>query len=234
MKRHIPHLILFIVVMFLGISKSNAQTISEESKLELVNLYNQSQQYLSEGNYDKAIELKTQMYNKAKNLGDLKTMAGLAAYEIAQIHSVVRNDLNNYIFWLKRSDECDFPTASGLLGDAYLNLDGQNVVQQDFHKAKYYYEKSDEGRCLWIIATMYSPSGEFGRNDSEWLKYTNRAVEKGDPDAQFMLGLCYYYGKYYGGKIVNKDYYKGVELIKKAAQQNYIKAIKFLEEQNIH
>lgn len=232
MNRHVPHLILFIVVMFLGISKSKAQTISEESKQELVNLYNQSQQYLSEGNYDRAIDLKTQMYNKAKNLGELKIMAGLAAYEIAQIQSAVYNDLNHYIIWLKRSDECNFSTASGRLGDAYLT--GQDGVQQDFQKAKYYYEKSDEGRCLWIIATMYSPTGEFGRNDSEWLKYTRRAVEKGDPDAQFLLGLCYYSGKYYDSKVVNKDYTKGVDLIKKAAQQNHIKAIKFLEEQNIH
>lgn len=227
MKRHILHLIIFIVAMFLGISKSNAQTKSEESKLELVNLYNQSQQYLSEGNYDKAIELKTQMYHKAKNLGDLKIMAGHAAYEIAQIHLAVRNDLNNYIIWLKKSDECDFSTASGRLGDAYLT--GQDGVQQDFQKAKYYYDKSDEGRCLWIIATMYSPNGEFGRNDSEWLKYTIKAVEKGDSDAQFILGLFYL-----DGRIVNKDYAKGVDLIKKAAKQNHIKAIKFLEEQNIH
>lgn len=227
MKRHITYLILFIAVIFLGISKSNAQTISEESKLELASLYNQSQECLSAGNYDKAIELKTQMYNKVKGLGDLKIMGGMAAYEIAQIYYMARKDLNNYIIWLQRSDECDFSTASGLLGDAYLT--GQDGVQQDFLKAKYYYEKSDEGRCLWIIATMYSPNGEFGRNDSEWFKYTIKAVEKGDPDAQFILGLFYL-----DGRIVNKDYAKGVDLIKKAAKQNHIKAIKFLEEQNIH
>lgn len=233
MNYNISYIILLLLVLFFGIPKSSAQTISEESKMELVNLYNQSQQFLKDGNYDKAIEVKTQMYNKAKNLEALKKlMAGMPAYEIAQIYSVVRNDLTNYIIWLKRADECDFPFASGLLGDAYLT--GNDGVQQDFQKAKYYYEKSDEGRCLWIIATMYSPTGEFGRNDSEWLKYTRRAVEKGDPDAQFILGLCYYSGRYYGGKIVNKDYTKGVDLIKKAAQQNHIKAIKFLEEQNIH
>ncbi|MBD5188853.1 MAG: sel1 repeat family protein [Bacteroidales bacterium] len=232
MKRHIPQLIIFIIVMFLGIPKSNAQTISEESKLELVNLYNQSQQYLSEGNYDKAIELKTQMYNKAKGLQGLEIMSGMPAFEIAHIYSVVRNDLDNYILWLKRAVECNFPGASGRLGDAYLT--GEDGVKQDFQKAKYYYEKSDEGRCLWIIATMYGPDGELGRNDSEWWKYANKATEKGDPNAQFALGICYLSGKYYGEKIVNKDYNKGVELIKKAAQQNYIKAIKFLEEQNIH
>jgi len=232
MNYNISHIILLLFVLFFGIPRSNAKTISEESRQELVNIYNQSQQFLSEGNYDKAIELKTQMYNKTKNLEDLKIMAGMSAYEIAQIYSVVRKDLPNYIIWLKRADECDFSHASGLLGDAYLT--GNDGVQQDFHKAKYYYEKSDEGRCLWIIATMYSPTGEFGRNDSEWLKYTRRAVEKGDPDAQFLLGLCYYSGKYYDGKVVNKDYTKGVDLIKKAAQQNHIKAIKFLEGQNIH
>ena len=232
MKYHILYIILIFVISFLGIQKSNAQTKSEESKLELVNLYNQSQEYLSQGNYDKAIDLKTQMYNKTKNLGDLKIMAGLAAYEIAHIHSAVHDDLNNYIIWLKKSDECDYSPATGRLGDAYLS--GQDGVKQDFQKAKYYYEKSDEGRCLWIIATMYSPTGELGRNDTEWLKYASKAVDKGDPNAQFMMGLCYYFVKYYDSKIVNKDYSKGVNLIKKAAQQNHIKALRFLEEQNIH
>lgn len=227
MKYVISYLIFSLVVLFFGIPKSSAQTISEGSKLELVNLYNQSQECLSDGNYDKAIELKTQMYNKAKGLGDLKIMGGMAAYEIAQIYSMARKDLNNYILWLKRADECDFTHASGLLGDAYLT--GKDGVQQDFQKAKYYYEKSDEGRCLWIIATMYSPNGELGRNDSEWLRYASRAVEKNDADAQFILGLFYL-----DGKIVNKDYNKGVTLIKKAARQNHIKAIRFLEEQNIH
>ena len=227
MKYVISYLIFSLVVLFFGIPKSSAQTISEESKLELINLYNQSQTCLSDGNYDKAIELKTQMYNKAKGLGDLKIMGGIAAYDIAEIYYMARKNLNNYILWLKRADECDFTPASGLLGDAYLT--GKDGVQQDFKKAKYYYEKSDEGRCLWIIATMYSPDGELGRNDSEFLRYASRAVEKNDADAQFILGLFYL-----DGKIVNKDYNKGVTLIKKAAQQNYIKAIRFLEEQNIH
>ena len=87
MKHIISYLTLVVVVLFSGFQESNAQTISEESKLELVNLYNQSQECLSEGNYDKAINLKTQMFNKAKGLGDLKIMGGMAAYEIAQIYS---------------------------------------------------------------------------------------------------------------------------------------------------
>lgn len=227
MKQVTSYLILSLLVLFFGIPKSIAQTVSEESKLELVNLYNQSQECLSEGNYDKAIDLKTQMYDKAKNFDGLKIMAGLSAYEIAQIYSIVRKDLNNYIFWLKKADACDFSTASGLLGDAYLT--GQDGVEQDYQKAKYYYEKSDEGRCLWIIATMYSPNGELGRNDAEWLKYASKAVDKGDPDAQYILGRCYL-----DGNIVNKDSNKGIALIKNAAQQNHIKAIRFLEEQNIH
>lgn len=136
MKHIISYLTLVIVVLFSGFQESNAQTISEESKLELVNLYNQSQECLSEGNYDKAIDLKTQMFNKAKELGDLKIMGGMAAYEIAQIYSMAKKDLNNYILWLKRADECDFTHASGLLGDAYLT--GKDGVQQDFQKAKYY------------------------------------------------------------------------------------------------
>lgn len=227
MKQVTSYLILSLVVLFFGIPKSIAQTVSEESKLELVNFYNQSQEYLSEGNYDKAIDLKTQMYDKAKNFDGLKIMAGLSAYEIAQIYSIVRKDLNNYIFWLKKADACDFSTASGRLGDAYLT--GQDGVEQDYQKAKYYYEKSDEGRCLWIIATMYSPNGDLGRNDAEWLKYASKAVDKGDPDAQYILGRCYL-----DGNIVNKDSNKGIALIKKAAQQNHIKAIRFLENQNIH
>lgn len=219
-------LILFAITILVCSMMNNvkAQNISETTKLELMNLYNQSQEYLSKGNYDKAIELKSQAYYKSK---DLEILAGMCAYEIAQIYSLVKQDLNKYIYWLEKSEQCNFPGASGRLGDAYLT--GQDGVPQNFQKAKYYYEKSDEGRCKWILATMYSEKGELGKNDAEWLKYTNQAVEKGDPDAQFWLGLYYL-----DGRIVRKDPNKGLELIKKAAQQNNIKAIRFLEENNIH
>lgn len=223
----ISSLMLIIVLLFFGSLISNAQNISNGEKIELMNLYNQSQDFLSKGDYNNAIKLKVQIYDSTRNTNDLRIMGGMCAYEIAQIYSIIYNDLNNYIRWLQKADECDFRTASGCLGDAYLT--GNDGVTQDFQKAKYYYEKSNEGRCLWIIATMYSPNGELGKNDEEWLNYTFRAVEKDDPDAQFMLGLCYL-----NGKIVHKDYNQGVSLIKKAAQQNHIKAIRFLEEQNTH
>ena len=225
--KQIRLILLAIIILVCSINNVKAQNLSEETKLELMNLYNQSQEFLSKGDYDKAIELKTQVYNKTQNLGDLKIMGGMSAFDIAQIYSTVRNDLKNYIFWLERAEQCDFPGASGRLGDAYLT--GQDGVLQNFQKAKYYYEKANEGRCKWILATMYGENGELGRNDTEWLKYTNQAVEKDDPNAQFWLGLYYL-----DGKIVRKDLNKGLELIKKAAQQNHIKAIRFLEENNIH
>lgn len=219
---------LLFCLVAVSLFMSSPSIKAQSSQDEIINLFNQSQDYLSKGNYEKAIELKKQLYNKTKG-SELAIIGGHCAYDLAQIYSLMYKDLNNYIYWLQRAEECDFPGASGLLGDAYLT--GQYGVSQDFQKAKYYYEKSDEGRCLWILATMYSPNGEFGRNDSEWLKYASRAVEKGDPDAQFMLGLCYYYGNYNDN--IKKDINKGVELLKKAAQQNHIKAIRFLEEQNI-
>ena len=196
------------------------------SKNEIINLYNQSQDLLSKGNFDEALKLKSEAYYKSKELPELNIIGGLCAFDIAQMESDIYKDLKSYINWLERADECEFPGAAGLLGDAYLT--GQDGVPQDFQKAKFYYEKSDEGRCLWILATMYGPNGELGRNDSEWLKYTSKAVEKGDADAQFMLGLCYL-----DGKFVSKNNNKGVELIKMAAQQNHIKAIRFLESENI-
>lgn len=214
-------LCLIAFLFFMSSSLVKAQASSDE----IASLFNQSQDYLSKGNYEKAIELKKQLYNKTKG-SDLAIIGGHCAYDLAQIYSRVYNNLENYIYWLQKADECEIPRASGLLGDAYLT--GQDGVPQDFQKAKYYYEKSDEGRCLWILATMYSPNGEFGKNDSEWLKYATKAVEKGDADAQFILGLCYL-----DGRIVSKNQNKGIELIKKAAQQNHIKAIRFLEEQNI-
>lgn len=217
-------LMLFSLVFEPSICK--AQAVTEQVKAELVNLYNKSQEELSEGRFARAIELKTTLYNKAKESEGIKIMAGLAAFELAQFYSTVENNLNKYIDWLRKADQYDFPAASGRLGDAYLS--GEDGVERDFQKAKYYYDKSNEGRCKWIIATMYSENGELGRNDSEFLRYANMAVEKNDPDAQFVLGLFYL-----DGNLVKKDYNTGLELIKKSAQQNNIKAIKFLEEFNI-
>lgn len=218
--------IITLLLCFVGILESNSQNLSEENKSEIINLYNQSQDYLYKGNYEKAIDLKCQMYNKAISLDAVSIFGGMSAFELAQIYSTVYNDLNKYVYWLEKSDQCRFSTASGRLGDAYLTGDG---VKPDYQKAKYYYDRCDEGRCKWIIATMYSENGELGKNDTEWLKYTKQAVEKEDPDAQFRLGLCYL-----EGHLVKKDISIGVDLIRKAAIQNHIKAIKFLETQKHH
>lgn len=220
--------IITFVLCVVGILESNPQNLSEENKSEIVNLYNQSQDYLSKGNYEKAIELKSQMYNKAIGLDAVskKIFGGMSAFELAQIYSTVYNDLNKYIYWLEKSDQCGFSTASGRLGDAYLS--GQDGVRPDYQKAKYYYDKCDEGRCKWIIATMYSENGELGRDDNKFLEYALLAVDKDDPDAQFIIGLFYL-----DGRMVKQDTNKGLTLIKKAAQQNHIKAIRFLESENI-
>lgn len=226
MRNYKYSILIILIVLLINPSIGMSQVVSEQVKNELANLYNKSQEELSEGRFVRAIELKTSLYNMAKESDDTKIMAGIAAFELAQYYSTVENNLNKYIDWLRKSDQCDFPVASGRLGDAYLS--GKDGVERDYHKAKYYYDKSNEGRCKWIIATMYSENGELGRNDSEFLRYANMAVEKKDPDAEFVLGLFYL-----DGNIVKKDYNKGVELIKKSAQQNNIKAIKFLEEFNI-
>ena len=225
---NLKYIIISIIIGLFFPLISFSQNLSDDKKKELITLYNQSQDYLGQGNYDKAIELKKELFNNSKNLDPTskKLFGGLSAYDLAQIYSTIKNDLHQYIYWLNQAELCDFPGAAGLLGDAYLT--GKYGVSQDFQKAKYYYEKSDEGRCKWNLATMYSKDGEFGRNDREWLKYTNQAVEKNDPDAQFVLGICYL-----SGEIVNKDIDKGINLIKAAAQQNHIKAIKFIEEYNI-
>lgn len=221
-------LIITFILCFVCILKSSPQNLSEENKSEIINLYNQSQDYLAKGNYEKAIELKSQLYNKAISLDAVskKIFGGMSAFELAQIYSTVYNDMNKYIIWLEKSDQCGFSTASGRLGDAYLS--GQDGVSPDYQKAKYYYDRCDEGRCKWIIATMYSENGELGRNDDKFLDYSLLAVDKDDPDAQFIIGLFYL-----EGRMVKKDTNKGLTLIKKVAQQNHIKAIRFLETENI-
>ena len=222
-KLHCKSYLVLLLSMFLMCALiGSAQTNPSDIKSEIVNLYNKSQEDLSEGRFESAIKLKSSVYVKSKDLEGLKLIGGLCAIEIALYYSSVHKDLNKYIEWLIKSDECGYPEASGRLGDAYLT--GQNGVPQDYNKAKYYYDKSNDGRCKWIIATMYGENGELGRNDSEWLKYTKMAVQKGEPNAQFYLGLYYIYGK-----IVPKDINNGIELIKKAAEQNYINALRFLE-----
>lgn len=228
MRVYINNSLFFFVILLqiYGSISLNAQTQSKISTDQLADLYNQSQNYLSKGNFEVAEFLKLKVYNESKDFDDINIFAAQCAFEIAQIRSTVYNDLDGYIKWLKNSDICNPIFAAGRLGDAYMT--GTDGVEKNYYKAKYYYDRANDSRSNWIIATMYSENGELGQNDSQYLKYANRAVEKGSPQAQFYLGLEYYYGN-----LVNRDRAKGLYLIKKAAEQNFIKAIRFLESENI-
>lgn len=157
---------VLVFILLTLVHNTNAQTTDfTQPTAELINTYNDSQKILSKGDFEKAIEYKTIVYNQSKDK-EYKILGALCAYEIAKIYATAYSDYIKYIYWLKKADGCEFPYANGLLGDLYLT--GASGVEQDFYKAKCYYEKSEEGRCKWILATMFGPDGELGANGVEF------------------------------------------------------------------
>ena len=213
-------LLIFITISVLFSNYSLAQT-KKIDETQLMNIFNESQDCLSKGQYEKAIELKTKVYNLCKGT-DWEMLGGMCAADIAEIQLYALNNEKGYIDWLEKAESCGNKQATGLLGDVYFQ-------KGDYQKAKSYFEKSNEPRCIWFLATMYrEQGGELGRNDEKYLYYMTKAADMGDPDAQFYLGL-----HYYSGRLVPIDKSKGISYLKKAAAQNHAPALEVLQRENI-
>jgi TPR repeat protein len=124
--------------------------------------------------------------------------------------------------------------------------EGKGVPQNYFEAAKWYQKAADQGlvkaknKIKYNLVSLFIKATEQGDAKAiEWLQKMAeqgnveaqnnllaiyaKAAEQGEADAQYNLGLMY--DKGYG---VTKDYQKGSEWIKKAADQGHTEAQKYL------
>ena len=80
---------------------------------------------------------------------------------------------------------------------------------------------------FWFGQTIQAQPDE---SYAKWLTTTTRSLaEKGDPQSQFILGICYYFGK---GMATN--YAESEKWLRKAAEQNFAPAQGLLGEEYIY
>ncbi|MDP4813475.1 MAG: serine/threonine-protein kinase [Saprospiraceae bacterium] len=124
----------------------------------------------------------------------------------------------------KLADNGD-PEALGNIGYMYLN--GSGIVENNKLAYEYYLKSANTGYTysMNMIAACYLFGYGVDKNINETIKWLEKSANIGNPQAQNKLGHLFIFGDNDEIKI---DVNKGVELIKKAAHQNYSPALNSL------
>lgn len=102
-------------------------------------------------------------------------------------------------------------------------------TDKDYAKAISWWEKACQlGDCVaaFNLSAMYQDGTGVAKDAAKSVYYLKIAAELNDPDAQEILGFCYYYGD--EERNVKKDKQKGLQWIKRAADNNSSQAQFFL------
>ncbi len=117
----------------------------------------------------------------------------------------VEEDAWEAVAWFRKAAEQGDADAQFFLGDCYR--DGEGVPKNDWLAIMWLKKAAEQGSeaAKGFLAN-------YERTDVEdWLK----AAERGDIDAQYSIGECYYYGNG-----LHRDFEKAVHWLKRAAEQN--------------
>ena len=173
-------------------------------------------------------------YTKAAEQGnsDAQYYIGFFYYE----GDGVPQDSEKGLYWLTKAAEQGYVEAQKKLGLIYAD---SNDVPQDWDKAIYYFTKAAEqgdADAQNLVGVLYykgdvvpkdidkgmywisraAAQGFEAAKDFITLKVIKEKAEQGDPEAQYDLGVMYYYGKR-----VSKNLRQAVYWTTKAAEQGY-------------
>jgi len=187
-----------------------AQNISQsqiENWVKIADTY-----YLDDENYSKAFEY----YMKAANAGSPE-----GQYMVGKMFLDGDGVLQSYssaITWLKKAAAQDDTEAMYLLGVAYHNIHLDNIAVEWYRKAA----KSGNINGRNNLAICYIKGEGITQDVSEgmkWFVYDN-------PESLYIVGTLYLLGseKVYGKIGVQQDVMKGLEYLRKAAEQDYVSA----------
>lgn len=122
---------------------------------------------------------------------------------------------------IKKLSENGDPEALGNLGGMYSG--GKGVAQNDKRAFECHYQAAQAGYAFEMsnLALYYQYGYGTEKDEEEAMKWYIRSAGMGNPGSQLTLGKIYLYG--YCGQKENSE--KGIELITKAAEQNYSPAL---------
>jgi TPR repeat protein len=147
------------------------------------------------------------------------------AYETGRGIAQNKDSADYYYFeaieGIKKPAENGDPEALANLGVMFGN--GQGVSQNSKKAFEYCLKAAQSGYAFAMLNLSYRYRYGEGtaKDEEEAMKWCVKSAEMGNPGSLFSLGEIYLYG-YCGQKI---DVEKGIELITKAAEQNYSPAL---------
>ncbi len=156
---------------------------------------------------------------KAAKQGDILAQQFMARYQLN-----IKNDPKEALVWFKKLAESGDDLAQDYIMAAYLYGYGANKNQDYSRRYAVQAAKSGKARGQYALARDFLT----GRHSSTrkmgviWLK---KSAKQKYPNAQYKLGLLYLQGKHF-----KKNYAIGVDLIAKAAEQNFTPAMMKLAE----
>ncbi|MCP0914096.1 MULTISPECIES: tetratricopeptide repeat protein [Legionella] len=163
-------------------------------------------------------------FKQAAEKGFLPAQNIMARYTL-----LVENNPEQALSWFKKAAEGNDVQAQMYCAAAYLFGIGTN--KNSNLAKKYYIDAAKNGNSIaeYTLAEHFLQS-RHGNDKKLGLIWLNKAVEKGNPQAQLKLGELYA-----EGKLVPKDLDKSSQLINQAIAQDYVDAIyeagKIAEEQ---
>lgn len=169
---------------------------------------------------------KAAFYNeKAAKAGVVKSMFDMGLnYERG--YGVSQN-IEKALFWFEKAAEEDFPMAFVELGNLYSVGE---MVEKDLEKSFNYYKRGAElgNPTSKLQLSEYFEEGIVVEKDLEKAKslcqeaydyYYEKAIVEDDGEAQFRLGIIYFYGMPLVD--IDKDYTQSAEWFEKSAKNGY-------------
>lgn len=140
------------------------------------------------------------------------------------------NDKKKYFRWISKAAEIGNSSAQFLL--ALLYNGNENSLCKDDEKYLYWLTKSAEQGCVeaqFALFISYNSKDErcIENNPEKMIYWLIKAAEQGHPEAELCLAAMYITGDNF-----EKDMEKGIELLKKAADQGQETAIELLHQLN--
>ena len=137
----------------------------------------------------------------------------------------VKKDFDLAINWYFKSASSGFIKSFYALGHLYKD-------KEDINNALYWFKRSiDNGdtRAYSSIAFIYLQKNATQNAIEEGYRMLHKGAECGNVACAFLLGIEYISGNTWGeGNIISIDKNKGIELIRKAADNGLLKAQKYL------
>lgn len=169
---------------------------------------------------------KAAFYNeKAAKAGVVKSMFDMGLnYERG--YGVSQN-IEKALFWFEKAAEEDFPMAFVELGNLYFVGE---LVEKDLEKSFNYYKRGAElnNPTSKLQLSEFYEEGIIVEKDLEKAKslcqeaydyYYEKAIVEDDGEAQFRLGIIYFYGMPLID--IDKDYTQSAEWFEKSAKNGY-------------